>query len=219
MDDPIDEENGARILVSFTIADFDSDFKVAAEDISLDKQVMDAQGNKIMKMPDLGIESYNIVINALGLRSLVSTGLLPIKKAYVKFSVKSLLPPEQAKAVNDIFTIPDESGSDPNIRTVMKFTVNISQFPEYCPAMTCTTYDKLYFDGMSQPILGVFRLALGEILARTRAIDATMQGNLEKFRNQLATILEKKTGEENNRTVIEIMSKYTSYANPSQVVL
>jgi len=61
-------------------------------------------------MPNLGIEAYNIIINVLGLRNLLSTGLLPVKKAYVKFSVKSLLPSEQAKAVNDIYTIPDEGG-------------------------------------------------------------------------------------------------------------
>ena len=97
----------------------------------------------------MGIEEYNVEVNVLGLRNLVSTGLLPIKKAYIKFSVKSVLPPAQAKAVNDIFTIPNEGGPDPNIRTTLKFTVNISADPYFCPRMTCTTYDKLYFEGMA----------------------------------------------------------------------
>jgi hypothetical protein len=44
-------------------------------------------------MPDLKIDQFNIDINVLGLRNLVSTGLLPVKKAYTKFSVKSILPP------------------------------------------------------------------------------------------------------------------------------
>jgi len=70
--------------------------------------------------------------------------------------------------VQDIFTHPDEGGSDPNIRTLMKFKVNVSSDPAYCPVMTCTVYDKLFFEGMSQPILGVFRLKLGEILLKTR---------------------------------------------------
>ena len=35
-------------------------------------------------------------INVLGLRQLESFGLMPIKKPFVKFRVKSLLPPEKA---------------------------------------------------------------------------------------------------------------------------
>jgi hypothetical protein len=50
----------------------------------------------------------------------VSTGLLPVKKAFVKFSVKSILPPAKAKAVADIFTEPGEGGADPNIRVTLK---------------------------------------------------------------------------------------------------
>lgn len=68
-------------------------------------------------MPDLEVDQYNVVINVLGLRNLVSAGMLPVRKAFVKFSVKSLLPSEKAKAVADVFTIPDEAGEDPNIRT------------------------------------------------------------------------------------------------------
>lgn len=169
MDDPWDFESGAAILCSFACVDYDYDFAVEAKDIALDTQVMiPSNPPKRLDMPNLLIESYNIVINVLGLRGLVSTGLLPVKKPFVKFSVKSLLPSEQAKAVQDIYTIPDEGGSDPNIRTTLKFTVNISSDPHYCPQMTCTVYDKLYFDGMRQPILGVFTLKLGDILKLSR---------------------------------------------------
>jgi hypothetical protein len=87
----------------------------------------------LITMPDVNIEEYNVTINVLGLRNLLSTGMLPIKKAYVKFSVKSLLPPAQAKAVADIFTVPDEGGTDPNITTTLKFSVNISSMPLFCP--------------------------------------------------------------------------------------
>jgi hypothetical protein len=52
-----------------------------------------------IKMPDLGFAQMQIDINVLGLRDLLSTGLLPVKKAYVQFSVKSLLSPSKAKAV------------------------------------------------------------------------------------------------------------------------
>lgn len=50
-------------------------------------------------MPDLCFDQMQIDINVLGLRDLLSTGLLPVRKAFVKFSVKSLLPPSKAKAV------------------------------------------------------------------------------------------------------------------------
>jgi len=43
-------------------------------------------------MPDLGIKAYKCDISILGLRDLVSTGLLPINKAYTQLSLKSLLP-------------------------------------------------------------------------------------------------------------------------------
>jgi hypothetical protein len=89
-------------------------------------------------MPDLKIDQFNIDINVLGLRDLVSTGLLPVKKAYVKFSVKSILPPAQAKAVADIFTEPGEGGVDPNIRVTLKLQVRIPGDEYYCPSMTCS---------------------------------------------------------------------------------
>ena len=115
------------------------------------------------------------------MRNLLSTGLLPIKKAYVKFSVKSVLPPAAAKAVNDILTEPKEGGDDPNIRTTLKIQVKIPNDPEYCPRMTCTVYDKLYLEGMAQPILGSFTLKLGDILRSTRELDAKVQEDVVKM--------------------------------------
>lgn len=48
------------------------------------------------------MEEFKCEIMALGLRELVSKGLLPVRKAFVKFNLKSLLPPEQAKAIENI---------------------------------------------------------------------------------------------------------------------
>jgi hypothetical protein len=53
-------------------------------------------------MPNLNISEFKCEILVLGLRNLVSTGLLPVRKAYVKFNLKSLLPPAAAKAVENI---------------------------------------------------------------------------------------------------------------------
>ena len=89
-------------------------------------------------MPDLQIGEYTLEITVLGLRGLVSPGLLPVRKAFVKFSVKSILPPSQSKAVADIFTEPAETGPDPNIKTTFKFMANIPGLEAYCPRMTCT---------------------------------------------------------------------------------
>jgi hypothetical protein len=55
----------------------------------------------------------------LGLRGLVSAGLLPVRKAFVRFNLKSLLNPISSRAVDNIQTLPKESGSNPNIRTTL----------------------------------------------------------------------------------------------------
>ena len=63
------------------------------EDIDLDKMI-ELQPGVPLSMPDLQMSEFKCEIMVLGLRDLVSNGLLPIKKAYVKFNLKSLLPPE-----------------------------------------------------------------------------------------------------------------------------
>ena len=65
---------------------------------------MEIQPGVPMQMPSLQSKEFKCEIMVLGLRDLVSSGLLPVKKAYVKFNLKSLLPPAQAKAVENIQT-------------------------------------------------------------------------------------------------------------------
>jgi hypothetical protein len=55
-----------------------------------------------LDMPSLETKAFKCEVMVLGLRDLISSGLLPVKKAYVKFNLKSLLPPAQAKAVENI---------------------------------------------------------------------------------------------------------------------
>ena len=88
------------------------------EEIELDK-MLELQPGIPLTMPDLQMSEFKCEIMVLGLRDLVSNGLLPIKKAYVKFNLKSLLPPEQAKAVENIQTQPKATGSNPSIRTTL----------------------------------------------------------------------------------------------------
>ena len=156
-------------------------------------------------MPDLKIDQFNIDINVLGLRNLVSTGLLRVKKAFTKFSVKSILPPAQAKAVADIYTSPGEGGTDPNVRVTLKIQVKIPGEVFYCPSMTCSIQDKLYFDGMRQPILGTFTLKLGQILSDTRALDKEEFANQEYFNKILTKAIGLKKGASAHRTMGEIL--------------
>ena len=70
-------------------------------------------------MPDLNIQEFKCEIIVLGLRNLVSPGLLPVRKAYIKFNLKSLLPPTQANAVENLLTEPRDGGKNPNMRTTL----------------------------------------------------------------------------------------------------
>ncbi len=45
---------------------------------------------------------FDVDINILGLRNLQSFGLMPIKKPFIKFNLRSLLPPTKAQAVTNI---------------------------------------------------------------------------------------------------------------------
>ena len=55
-------------------------------------------------MPDLQMDEFKCEVVALGLRDLVSPGLMSVNKPYIKFAIKSLLPVSQANAVDNIFT-------------------------------------------------------------------------------------------------------------------
>jgi hypothetical protein len=109
---------------------------------------------------------YNIDLNILGLRTLASFGLMPVKKPFIKFDIRSLMPPEKALAVTNVFTDPKDTGSNPNINTTIKLVVELPKEDIYCPSLSCTVYDYL-FKGLSQPLLGTFTIRIGEIKSNT----------------------------------------------------
>lgn len=76
---------------------------------------------KIRLIKSVKTKIYNAQINILGLRQLESFGLLPIRKPYIKFNIKSMLPPEKAIAVSDIITDPSV-GQNPNFNTIITFS-------------------------------------------------------------------------------------------------
>lgn len=78
-----------EILVSFAVADIDYNFASPYADVDLSTRVQ--------------FETYEFNMNVLGLRALQSPGILPVKKAYVQFKIKSLVPPNLS-AIQDIET-------------------------------------------------------------------------------------------------------------------
>lgn len=56
-----------------------------------------------------------ININILGLRELQSVGILPVKKAFIVFNLKSLVPPDEGTALENIKTQPGPVGANPTI--------------------------------------------------------------------------------------------------------
>ena len=81
-----------QILVSFVITEeFDHDWKTPNEAV------------KMMGLEDptavVDFSEYRVELNVLGLRNLMSPGLLPVKKAYIDFLLKSMVPPMAASAL------------------------------------------------------------------------------------------------------------------------
>ena len=68
-----------EILVSFAVAEIDYNFLLPAPSVDLRARV------EFKEM------DCNMLI--LGLRELQSPGILPVKKAFVQFNIKSLVPP------------------------------------------------------------------------------------------------------------------------------
>ena len=89
-------------------------------------------------------KEYTIEINVLGLRYLQSCGLLPVKKPFIKFNIKSLLPPEKAKAVENVKTQPNDKGANPNINTMINFIMHLPESELFCPKLSCDVYDYVF---------------------------------------------------------------------------
>jgi len=73
------EPKCGEILVSFAVVDTDYAFCANPLETNLSSLVE--------------TKEYNVDLLILGLRELQSPGILPVKKAFVKFDIKSLVPP------------------------------------------------------------------------------------------------------------------------------
>ena len=137
-----------QVLCSFIVARDDFDFETPAKYLNLSDYVP--------------TKEYDMDINVLGLRQLESFGLMPIKKPFVKFRVKSLLPPEKAQAVTNVATDPNACGPNPNINTMLTFNVQLPIEELYCPSLACDCFDYVFM-GMSQPLIGTFSIPVGAL--------------------------------------------------------
>ena len=149
-----------EILVSFVIAaEFDYSYKTDLEAI----QMMGLDDQAIVRF-----EEFRIDINVLGLRGLVSPGLLPVKKAYIKFLLKSLVPPIAASNVETVETVPGAAGVDPTINTVVSFNMLLPVQELYAPSLACRVFDKI-FKGYEGALIGTFSIPIGQIMFDQRA--------------------------------------------------
>ena len=88
---------------------------------------------------------------------------MPVKKPFIKFNIRSLLPPEKSKAVTNIKTTPGDKGANPNINTMISFMMKLPASELFCPVLQCDVYDYIY-KGFSQPLLGTFCIPIGQVL-------------------------------------------------------
>jgi hypothetical protein len=123
-----------QVLCSFAVVRDDFDFTTPSKYLNLSEYIP--------------TKEYTMEINVLGLRQLESFGLMPIKKPFIKFRIKSLLPPEKAQAVTDIKTDPNAPGADPNINTTLTFSIQLPTEDLYCPSLSCDIFDYV-FSGLS----------------------------------------------------------------------
>ena len=100
----------------------------------------------------------------LGLRELESPGILPVKKAFISFNIKSLVPPNSS-AIQNIKTQPKAAGNNPTINTTMTFSIPLPTDPLYSPNLSCAVFDYI-LKGWNQPIIGVFTVPIGDLMRK-----------------------------------------------------
>jgi hypothetical protein len=144
---PGDDRCG-KILVSFAVVEHDFTFNCKIDDVDLASRIE--------------MKEFNVNMLILGMRNLQSPGILPVKKAFVKFNIKSLVPPN-GPSLKNIQTQPIAPGSNPTLNTTMKFQIPLPTDDLYCPKLSCSVYDYI-FKGWNQPIIGVFTLPIGQLM-------------------------------------------------------
>ena len=126
------------------------------------------------------------------MRGLQSTGLLPVKKAFVNFNLKGLVPPTIGTNLKNLKTDAKAPGANPTINTLMQFFVPLPIDPLYCPRLSCQVYDQV-FAGFSQPIIGNFTIPIGELI---HELAAERKAEISALRTMVETLDKIAAGEE-----------------------
>lgn len=91
------------------------------------------------------MREFNVMMNILGLRHLQTAGILPVKKAFILFNIKSMVSPDIGNAIENIKTEPSAPGPDPTLNTLIEFDIELPTDELYCPRMACTVFDSVCF--------------------------------------------------------------------------
>lgn len=167
------EPKSGEILVSFSVSAIDYNYMHPAKNVDLAARVQ--------------FQEFNISMLILGLRQLQSPGILPVKKAFIQFNLKSLVPPNST-AVQNIQTQPSASGANPTINTTMNVSIPLPTDPLYCPKLSSTVYDYI-FRGWNQPMIGVFTMPIGQYMLDLKAERARETAVIEDINEELGRIL------------------------------
>jgi hypothetical protein len=136
-------------------------------------------------------QEMKISMNILGMRNLASPGILPVKKAFVKFGIKSLAPPNSS-LIHDKKTQPSKAGANPTLNTTINFSVRLPVDRLYTPKMTCTVYDNI-FGGWNQPIIGIFIIDLGAVRDDLTDERSEETAKIEEINKALMALMEHNT--------------------------
>ena len=110
--------------------DFDYTYKKVKKDVRVEDEVPRKE--------------FVLDINILGLRDLQSAGILPVKKAFIVFNLKSLVPPDDGRAVENVKTAPSAAGPNPTINTLIKFKVPLPVDKLFQPRLLCSVHDYIF---------------------------------------------------------------------------
>lgn len=133
-------------------------FSVVADDYVYKKTLPNLHLENNVKMKEFGVS-----MNILGLRGLQSPGLLPVKKAFLSFNLKSMVPPALGANLSNIKTEPKMPGCDPTLNTLIEFNAPLPVEELFCPRLSCVVFDNIAF-GLSQPQIGTFVIPIGDLM-------------------------------------------------------
>lgn len=138
-----------EVLLSFVITSDDYAFKRNLLNLNMEGEVQMAE--------------FGVTMNILGLRGLMSPGILPVKKAFLQFNLKSMVPPKLGSNLQNIRTEPKMPGTDPTLNTLLDFNAPLPTDTLFCPRMSASVFDNIAM-GLSQPLIGTFVVPIGDLM-------------------------------------------------------